>query len=91
MSPPAIRPGGLVRLDSATAGDLDLGIASGSRTSRRTRSRTSDGINLLHGYLSRASTLEDEAYVVPLPDILAGVGVLLEPLTISEKGVHQGL
>lgn len=46
------------------------------------------GINLCHGYLTEYY-VEDYAYVVPLPDALAEVGVLLEPLTVAEKGVFQ--
>src|SRR5437763_5159327 len=46
------------------------------------------GINLLHGYLTEYY-VEDAAYVVPLPDNLREVGVLLEPLTVAEKGLNQ--
>lgn len=46
------------------------------------------GINLLHGYMAEYY-IEDAAYMVPLADTLADVGVLLEPLTVSEKGVKQ--
>jgi len=46
------------------------------------------GINLLHGYLTERY-VEDAAYVVPLPHSLREVGVLLEPLSISEKGLNQ--
>ncbi len=46
------------------------------------------GINLRHGYLSEYY-VEDAAYVVPLPDLLGEVGVLLEPLTVAEKGINQ--
>src|SRR5919199_1438925 len=46
------------------------------------------GINLLHGYLADYY-VEDAAYLVPLPESLREVGVLLEPLTISEKGLNQ--
>lgn len=46
------------------------------------------GINLLHGYLTEFY-VEDATYVVPLPRTLRDVGVLLEPLTVSEKGIHQ--
>src|SRR5690349_13403812 len=48
------------------------------------------GINLLHGYLSEYY-VENEAYVVPLPANLSEVGVLLEPLTVAEKGIHQAV
>ena len=46
------------------------------------------GINLLHGFLTERY-VEDQTYVVPLPGSLREVGVLLEPLSISEKGLHQ--
>jgi glucose 1-dehydrogenase len=46
------------------------------------------GINLLHGFLTERY-VEDETYVVPLPESLREVGVLLEPLSISEKGLNQ--
>lgn len=46
------------------------------------------GINLLHGYLTERY-VEDATYVVPLPHSLREVGVLLEPLSISEKGLNQ--
>jgi glucose 1-dehydrogenase len=46
------------------------------------------GINLRHGYLAEYYA-EDAAYLVPLPDSLEDVGVLLEPLTVAEKGIRQ--
>lgn len=46
------------------------------------------GISRLHGYLTERY-VEDCRYIVPLPDALERVGVLLEPLTISEKGIAQ--
>jgi threonine dehydrogenase-like Zn-dependent dehydrogenase len=46
------------------------------------------GINLCHGYLAEYY-VEDAAYLVPLPDSLRDVGVLLEPLTVAEKGLNQ--
>jgi threonine dehydrogenase-like Zn-dependent dehydrogenase len=46
------------------------------------------GINLRHGYLSEYY-VEDVAYVVHLPAVLSSVGVLSEPLSVSEKGVNQ--
>ena len=46
------------------------------------------GINLRHGYLSEYY-VEDASYVVPLPATLERVGVLLEPLTVAEKGINQ--
>ena len=46
------------------------------------------GINLLHGYLAEYY-VEDAQWVVPLPESLRQVGVLLEPLSVAEKGVNQ--
>src|SRR5712691_5763685 len=46
------------------------------------------GINLLHGYLTE-HYVEDAQFVFPLPKTLREVGVLLEPLTIAEKGINQ--
>src|SRR5919202_5106375 len=46
------------------------------------------GINLRHGYLTEYY-VEDARFVVPLPRSLREVGVLLEPTTVSEKGINQ--
>lgn len=46
------------------------------------------GINKRHGYLTELY-VEDARYVVPLPENLREVGVLLEPLTVAEKAIHQ--
>jgi threonine dehydrogenase-like Zn-dependent dehydrogenase len=46
------------------------------------------GINLRHGFLTERY-VEDAQYVVPLPETLHEVGVLLEPLTVAEKAVNQ--
>jgi threonine dehydrogenase-like Zn-dependent dehydrogenase len=46
------------------------------------------GINLLHGYLTEYY-VEDHRFVFPLPPSLAGVGVLLEPTAVAEKGFNQ--
>src|ERR671934_1304118 len=46
------------------------------------------GINLRHGYLTEYY-VEDAQYVVPLPENLNEVGVLLEPLTVAEKAINQ--
>jgi glucose 1-dehydrogenase len=46
------------------------------------------GINKRHGYLTEYY-VEDARYVVPLPESLREVGVLLEPLTVAEKAIHQ--
>jgi threonine dehydrogenase-like Zn-dependent dehydrogenase len=46
------------------------------------------GINRRHGYLTEYY-VEDAQYVVPLPDSLREVGVLLEPTTVAQKGINQ--
>ena len=46
------------------------------------------GIKGLHGFASEL-TLSDSRFVVRLPESLSEVGVLLEPLTIVEKGIEQ--
>lgn len=46
------------------------------------------GINLRHGYLTEYY-VDDPEYLVKIPDGLKEVGVLLEPLTVVEKGIAQ--
>jgi threonine dehydrogenase-like Zn-dependent dehydrogenase len=46
------------------------------------------GINLRHGYLTEYY-VDDPEYIVKMPDGLRQVGVLLEPLTVVEKGIAQ--
>jgi len=46
------------------------------------------GINLRHGYLTEYY-VEDEAFVVKIPQGLKEVGVLLEPMTVAQKGITQ--
>jgi threonine dehydrogenase-like Zn-dependent dehydrogenase len=46
------------------------------------------GINGQHGFLSE-SYVDDAAFLVPLPASLAEVGVLLEPMSIAQKGLNQ--
>jgi glucose 1-dehydrogenase len=85
--PDAIKPGGLVvstvrRPGSSVYDEIGL------------QDFTTDdvyyerGINLLHGYLTERY-VEDSTYVVPLPESLHEVGVLLEPTSIPEKGINQ--
>jgi len=47
------------------------------------------GINLRHGYLTEYYA-DDPEYLVKIPDGLRQVAVLLEPLTVVEKGIAQG-
>jgi threonine dehydrogenase-like Zn-dependent dehydrogenase len=46
------------------------------------------GINLRHGYLTEYY-VDDVEFVVKVPARLAPVGVLLEPMTVVEKGIAQ--
>jgi threonine dehydrogenase-like Zn-dependent dehydrogenase len=46
------------------------------------------GINLRHGFLTEYY-VEDEAFVVKVPQGLKEVGVLLEPMTVAQKGITQ--
>ncbi len=46
------------------------------------------GINLRHGFLTEYY-VDDAAFLVKVPRGLRHVGVLLEPLTVAEKGIAQ--
>ncbi|MDP8926141.1 MAG: glucose 1-dehydrogenase [Actinomycetota bacterium] len=46
------------------------------------------GINFLHGFLTERY-VDDEEYIVKVPAALKEVGVLLEPMSIVEKGIEQ--
>ena len=46
------------------------------------------GILSRHGYLAQYYA-EDPRFLVPVPNYLAPVGVLLEPLSVPEKGLRQ--
>jgi threonine dehydrogenase-like Zn-dependent dehydrogenase len=46
------------------------------------------GINLRHGYLTE-HYVDDAEFIVKVPQGLKEVGVLLEPTTVVEKGIHQ--
>src|SRR5215210_4238178 len=46
------------------------------------------GINLLHGYLTERY-VDDPEYIVKVPVALKEVGVLLEPVSVVEKGIEQ--
>ena len=49
---------------------------------------TERGINQRHGYMTEF-VVEEERYVNPVPRSLRDVAVLVEPLTIAEKGIAQ--
>jgi glucose 1-dehydrogenase len=46
------------------------------------------GISRRHGFLTE-HYVEDEEFLVKIPAGLAGIGVLLEPMTVAEKGIAQ--
>jgi len=46
------------------------------------------GISRRHGYLTEYY-VEDEAFVVEIPQGVKDVGVLLEPMTVAQKGIAQ--
>ena len=46
------------------------------------------GINLRHGYLTEYY-VDDAEFIVKVPQGLKEIGVLLEPMTVVEKGIHQ--
>jgi len=46
------------------------------------------GINLRHGFLTEYY-VDDAEFIVKVPQGLKYVGVLLEPFTVVEKGIHQ--
>ncbi len=85
--PTTIRPGGLVVSTVRRPGTSiydQIGMQDFT-TDERVYER---GITRLHGYLAEVY-VEDARFVVPLPALLARVGVLLEPTTVAEKGINQ--
>lgn len=46
------------------------------------------GINLLHGYLAEYY-VDSADFIVKIPQMLKDVGVLLEPMTVVQKGITQ--
>jgi glucose 1-dehydrogenase len=85
--PSVIRPGGLVVATVRRPG-MSLYDRIGLQDVTTDDVYFERGINLRHGYLTEFY-VEDAQYVVPLPQTLSEVGVLLEPMTVGEKGIHQ--
>jgi threonine dehydrogenase-like Zn-dependent dehydrogenase len=46
------------------------------------------GINLRHGYLTEYY-VDDPEYIIKVPDGIKHVGVLVEPMSVAEKGILQ--
>ena len=85
--PPELRPGALVVATVRRPGHSEYDRL-GMQDFTTDTVYYERGINLRHGYLSE-SYVEDAAYMVPVPPTLERVGVLLEPLTVGEKGINQ--
>jgi threonine dehydrogenase-like Zn-dependent dehydrogenase len=86
--PTSLRPGVLVVATVRRPGNSiydQIGMQDMTTDDARER-----GINLIHGFLAEYY-VDDAAFLVPLPDSLEPVGVLLEPLSIIEKGIRQAL
>ena len=82
----SLRPGSLVVATVRRPGNSiydQIGLPDMTTDEPRER-----GINRIHGFLAE-SYVDDESFLVPLPDALEAVGVLLEPLSIVEKAIRQ--
>jgi glucose 1-dehydrogenase len=85
--PPELRPGVLV-VSSVRRPGLSAYDRLGMQDFTTDTVYYERGINLRHGYLSEFY-VEDASFVVALPPTLERVGVLIEPLTVAEKGINQ--
>lgn len=65
-----------------------INCASGESDMCRTGHYREHGIKQLHGFASEFA-LSDASFIVKLSESLSHVGVLLEPLTVVEKGLIQ--
>ena len=84
--PSSLRPGGLVVATVRRPGRSiydQIGLQDMTTDDARDR-----GVSFIHGFLAEYY-VDDAAYLVPLPDPLEPVGVLLEPLSIAEKAIRQ--
>ena len=84
--PDSVRPGALVVATVRRPGRSvydQIGMQDMTTDDPRER-----GINRIHGFLAEYY-VDDAAFLVSLPDGLEPVGVLLEPLSIAEKGIRQ--
>lgn len=84
---PELQPGTLVVASVRRPGD-DLYDRLGRPDLTTDPRPTELGINGAHGFLAEWYA-EDERFLVRLPETLREVGVLLEPLSIIEKGLAQ--
>lgn len=84
---PALQPGRLV-----VASNRRPGRSAWDRVGLQDFTADDDtlerGIRGLHGFLVE-EYVDDPAFLTPVPDLLAETGVLLEPMSVIEKGLAQ--
>jgi glucose 1-dehydrogenase len=85
--PPSITPGTLVVATVRRPGDSLLDRI-GMQDMSPDDTYREHGINRLHGFLTEAY-VDDARFLVPIPEPLEPVAVLLEPLSVAEKGLRQ--
>jgi len=85
--PSTLKPGGLVVATVRRPGS-SIYDRIGLQDMSTSEDFTERGVRRAHGFLAEAYA-EDAAYLVALPESLEKVGVLLEPLSIVEKGIRQ--
>jgi threonine dehydrogenase-like Zn-dependent dehydrogenase len=85
--PTTIRPGTLVVATVRRPG-TSVYDRIGLQDMSTTDDFTEHGIRRAHGFLAEYYA-DDATFLVPLPDALASVGVLLEPTSIVEKAIRQ--
>jgi len=84
---PSIVPGTLVVATVRRPGDTLLDRI-GMQDMSPDDSYREHGIHRLHGFLTEAY-VDDARFLVPIPEPLEPVAVLLEPLSVAEKGIRQ--
>jgi glucose 1-dehydrogenase len=87
--PSNLKPGGLVVATARRPGNT-IYDRIGLQDMSTSDDFTERGIRRAHGYLAE-SYVEDATYLVAVPDALKSVGVLLEPMSVAEKGIRQAL
>jgi glucose 1-dehydrogenase len=85
--PPSITPGTLVVATVRRPGDSLLDRI-GMQDMSPDDTYREHGIKRLHGFLTEAY-VDDARFLVPIPEPLEPVAVLLEPLSVAEKGIRQ--
>jgi threonine dehydrogenase-like Zn-dependent dehydrogenase len=83
----SIRPGGLVTATVRRPGTSPYDLI-GMQDFTTDDVYYERGINLRHGFLTERY-VDDERFIVAVPDALGERGVLLEPISIAEKALRQ--